>query len=133
MSGGDRAAAIVAAARALIGVPFRLHGRDPATGIDCVGLAALALERAGHRGAGPTRYGLRAGLPGAERWLAEAGLARVVVPGPGDLALVRPSPVQLHLMVRTGCGFIHAHAGVGRVVETPGALGWPLLGHWRPV
>lgn len=27
------------AAEALLGAPFRLGGRDPATGIDCVGLA----------------------------------------------------------------------------------------------
>ena len=44
MSAADRAAQVVAAARALVGVPFRLHGRDR-DGLDCVGLAALALGR----------------------------------------------------------------------------------------
>ena len=50
---------------------------------------------------------------------------------PGDLALVRPGPLQLHLMIGTGAGFVHAHAGLGRVVETPGLSPWPVLGWWR--
>ena len=113
-------------ARALIGVPFRLHGRSEA-GLDCVGLAALALGRDG-----PCAYGLRSGDTGlAARWLREAGLFKVETGRPGDLALVRPGPLQLHLMIGTGTGFIHAHAGLGRVVETPGVSPWPVLGWWR--
>ncbi len=46
MSAADRATQVVAAARALVGVPFRLHGRDR-DGLDCVGVAALALGRTG--------------------------------------------------------------------------------------
>ena len=118
MSAADRAAQVVAAARALVGVPFRLHGRDR-DGLDCVGLAALALGRTG-----PGAYGLRSGdFARAQDWLAAAGL--------GDLALVRPGPLQLHLMIGTGAGFVHAHAGLGRVVETPGLSPWPVLGWWR--
>ena len=49
MSGATR---IVAAARAMLGVPFRLHGRSEA-GVDCVGLAVLALGRAGQSGMAP--------------------------------------------------------------------------------
>ena len=41
--------ALAEAALGLLGVPFRLHGRDPATGLDCVGLVAEALRRAGRR------------------------------------------------------------------------------------
>ena len=33
---------VEATARALVGVRFRLHGRDAVHGLDCVGLVALA-------------------------------------------------------------------------------------------
>ncbi|MBZ9645936.1 C40 family peptidase [Sphingobium sp. 3R8] len=117
---------VVERARALVGVPFRLHGRGRA-GLDCVGLAALAMGREAH-----CAYGLRSGDIGrAEGWLRAAGLRPVEVGEPGDLALVRPGPLQLHLMIGTGAGFIHAHAGIGRVVEMPGASPWPVIGWWR--
>ncbi|MDO7834942.1 peptidoglycan endopeptidase [Sphingobium sp. HBC34] len=115
----------MARARALLGVPFRLHGRS-AAGLDCVGLAALALGRAA-----PGAYGLRSGdVARAQGWLRDAGLRPVADGGAGDLALVRPGPLQLHLMIGTGAGFIHAHAGIGRVVETPGESPWPVIGWW---
>ena len=133
MSGATR---VVAAARAMVGVPFRLHGRSEA-GVDCVGLALMALGRAGqggtgHDGVGPVAYGLRSGEVGlAECWLGAAGLGRVDQGAPGDLALVRPGPLQLHLMILVPGGFVHAHAGVRRVVEMPGASPWPVIGWWR--
>lgn len=117
---------VVERARAMIGVPFRLHGRS-AAGLDCVGLAALALGREA-----PGGYGLRSGdVARAEGWLRAAGLRLATVARPGDLALVRPGPLQLHLMIGTGTGFIHAHAGLGRVVEMPGVSPWPVIGWWR--
>ncbi|EQB16326.1 NlpC/P60 family protein [Sphingobium lactosutens] len=126
MSGEDGAAAIVAAARALVGVPFRLHGRGR-DGLDCVGVAALALGRAA-----PRAYGLRSGdAERAARWLEVAGLRPVAEGQAGDLALVRPGPLQLHLMIGTGAGFVHAHAGLRRVVEMPGDSPWPIIGWWR--
>jgi murein DD-endopeptidase / murein LD-carboxypeptidase len=123
---------IVAAARDLVGVPFRLHGRSAERGVDCVGLAALALMQAGHRGVVPRGYGLRSGDEALARaWLCEAGLAVVPEGRAGDLALVRPGPLQLHLMILVPGGHVHAHAGLGRVVETPGPSPWPVIGHWR--
>ncbi|HEX7875161.1 MAG TPA: peptidoglycan endopeptidase [Sphingobium sp.] len=123
---------IVAAARDLVGAPFRLHGRSGERGVDCVGLAALAFVRAGHRGEPPRGYGLRSGDEARTRhWLEQAGLRGVDEARAGDLALVRPGPLQLHLMIVTPGGHIHAHAGLGRVVETPGASPWPVIGHWR--
>ena len=128
MSGATR---IVAAARAMVGVPFRLHGRSEA-GVDCVGRAVLALGGAGQDGIGPVAYGWRSGDIGlAERWLGAAGLVRVDQGVPGDLALVRPGPLQLHLMILVPGGFVHAHAGLRRVVEMPGASPWPVMGWWR--
>lgn len=118
----------VAAARTLVGVPFRLHGRDR-RGLDCVGLAALALGRAA-----PSGYGLRSGDEARARdWLAAAGLRAVHEPRPGDVTLVRPGPLQLHLMIRVPGGHVHAHAGLGRVVEMPGESPWPVIGHWRAI
>ncbi len=123
---------IVAAARDLVGVRFRLQGRCRARGLDCIGLAALALAEAGHRCAVPRGYGLRSGdEPLARRWLELAGLRAVEQARPGDMALVRPGPLQLHLMIVTPGGHVHAHAGLGRVVETPGQSPWPVIGHWR--
>ena len=123
---------IVAAARDLVGVQFRLQGRSGETGVDCVGLAALALAQAGHRCAVPRGYGLRSGDEVlAKDWLAQAGLAAVEQGRAGDLVLVRPGPLQLHLMILVPGGHVHAHAGLGRVVETPGPSPWPVIGHWR--
>lgn len=128
MTMGER---IVAEALAMTGTPFRLHGRGT-EGVDCVGLALLALGRAGHLGAAPAIYGLRTG--DAQRvagWLREAGLQPVAEARPGDLALVRPGPMQLHLMIHAPGGFVHAHAGLRRVVVMPGPSPWPVIGHWR--
>ncbi len=55
----DCALSIWNAARELVGTRFRLHGRNPATGLDCVGLVAAALNATGvRRDAVPTGYGL---------------------------------------------------------------------------
>ena len=130
----EQADRIVAAARDLVGVPFRLQGRSRTSGIDCVGLAALALTQAGHRGAAPRGYGLRSGDAELARgWLEQAGLRAVEQGQVGDLALVRPGPLQLHLMILVPGGHVHAHAGLGRVVETPGPSPWRVIGHWRAI
>lgn len=118
---------VVAAARALVGVPFRLHGRRPERGLDCVGLAALVLGRVA-----PEGYGLRSGDEARARdWLRAAGLRPVEASRCGDLALVRPGPLQLHLMIVVPGGHVHAHAGLGHVVEMPGDSPWPVIGYWR--
>lgn len=119
--------AIEAAALTLVGARFRLHGRDPATGLDCVGVAARA---AGIEA--PGGYALRGGS--MERVMAvieAAGLVRVFGAGPGDLLLMRTGPGQLHLGVRTTRGLVHADAGLRRVVERPGPPEWEVLGIWR--
>lgn len=126
---------IVAAARALIGVPFRLHGRSAETGLDCVGLVVVALERSGHRtvrALTPASYGIRGGSVEAFRdGLRRAGLRTVRKAAHGDMVLVQAGPAQIHLMIVSDHGHIHAHAGLGRVVEMPGASAWPVLGRWR--
>ena len=124
--GGERAAA---AALGAVGARFRLHGRERETGLDCVGVAALAMRAGGYGRAVPTGYRLRGGDLAAVR--AAVGLPACDGSRPGDLMLFAAGPGQVHLAVRTAGGFVHADAGLGRVVERPGAAPWPLLAAWR--
>lgn len=127
--------ALAEAAQDLIGCRFRLHGRDPATGLDCVGLVGAALVRIGRPVALPTGYRLRTGTWSAlPAQIADHGF--VVAEGadrPGDLWLIQPGPGQLHLAVLDPAlrHRIEAHAGLGRVVATPLPLLQPRLARWR--
>jgi lipoprotein Spr len=117
------------AARELVGTRFRLHGRDPATGLDCVGVVGCALGRSGDA---PTGYAMRGGSAGGFiAMLAAAGLVRVTAAEPGDVLLIEAGPRQYHLAIRTAAGFVHADAGLRRVVETPGMPRWPVAGIFR--
>ncbi len=122
-------AAVLAAARAVVGVPFRLHGRDPATGLDCVGLVAVALRRPA-----PGDYRLRTGdAARAAAQLRAAGLVEFDAACPGDVLLCRSGAGQLHLAIRCADGILHADAVARRVVERPGVVPWPVLSCWRLV
>lgn len=123
---------VVARGRALIGVRFRPQGRCAETGVDCIGLAAIACGLP----AGEVRgdYGSRESDPaGIEAGLAKSGLRRIAAGAAeaGDVLVVRAGFSQLHVVVLTPEGFLHADAGMRRVVEVPGAMGWPLVGAWR--
>lgn len=117
-------------ARALVGTRFRPQGRG-AEGLDCVGvvIAACGIDP----GAVRNDYGFRA----HERSEVEETLElhfRRIPPGAitaGDVMLVAVDPGRLHLGVRTVDGFVHAHAGIGGVVEAPGVPEWPVLSGWR--
>ncbi|AJP73127.1 hypothetical protein [Sphingomonas hengshuiensis] len=129
MSAGAR---VVAAARGTVGARFRLHGRDVESGLDCVGLAALALGAGGAGGVVPQGYRLRSGdaarvAATIETW----GLTGVVDAQPGDLLLLAAGPGQIHLAIDSGDGIVHADAMLRRVVERPGAPPWPVIGRWR--
>lgn len=50
---------------------------------------------------------------------------------PGDVLLVRPGPAQLHVVLLTELGYLHADASLRRVVEVPGPVPWPVLSAWR--
>ena len=118
---------IEARALACVGARFRLHGRAPETGLDCVGLVARACAATA-----PSGYALRGGRAEAiAARLDEAGLARVERAAPGDVVLALAGPAQFHLAVITARGFVHADAGLRRVVERPGDLPWPVIGIWR--
>lgn len=124
-------AALAEAAKSLIGVRFRLHGRDPATGLDCVGVVAEAMRRAGIEPVVPTGYRLRSASVTGLLPFAQANRFTPASPDEADVVLAMVNPVQPHLAVSTPDGFVHAHAGIGRVTFLPGALPWAVSSSWR--
>lgn len=121
-----------ARARALVGVRFRPQGRDPELGLDCIGVAALSagvsLERV------RTNYVMRGQhLAEIEHRLCDLGFQPVAGnrAEPGDMVVAEAGPAQLHVAVLTVGGFVHADAGLGKVVERPLPLPWPILSLWR--
>lgn len=125
------------AAEALVGAPFRLHGREPELGLDCVGLLAAAMERAGcERYAIAPDYALRnKDVRWAEGLALKLGFDVAEGPlEPGDVILFQVGACQHHLVLaaRDG-GFIHAHAGLRRVVRSPSLPDWVPQRRWRLV
>lgn len=124
--------ALAEAALGLIGVPFRLHGRDPATGLDCVGLVAEALRRTGREPVVPEGYSLRSvSVVQFLRCAWASGLVPCDDDDEGDIVLCRMGPVQSHLLVRVPGGFVHAHASLGKVTFMPAPLPAPVSLQWR--
>jgi len=124
--------AVVAAARAALGARFRLHGREPDDGLDCVGLVAFAYRAVRITVPMPTGYALHSGDAAWVAAVVEAlGLTRADEPQAGDLLLCEGGPGQLHLVIDSGTGIIHADAMLRRVVERPGQIPWPVIGRWR--
>lgn len=127
-------AALAQAAESYLGATFRLHGRDPLTGFDCLGLVLMAMADIGRPVRMPIRYGLRNLEP--ERFLRlpeNAGFVEAAdnTLEDGDVLLLAAGPAQLHVAVAVPQGIVHAHAGLRRIVRTPFPLPWPIIGHWR--
>ena len=118
-------------ARALVGCPFRPQGRDPEAGLDCIGVIATTFDIPVEQVA--RDYRLRGGE--LSRLRVELGryFRRVSATAlrPGDLLLFSIGATQMHLAVQTERGFVHADAGLRRVVETPGPASWHLLSVFR--
>lgn len=140
--------ALAAAAEALVGTRFRLHGRDPASGLDCIGLFAAAMAGIGRPVALPNGYAMRLRDIDAFRPLAaDYGFTEIAgAVRPGDVLMFAVGPVQFHLgvaargasMTSRGAsmtspcgGLVHAHAGLRRVVIGPIGEDWQAAGHWR--
>ena len=118
----------------LVGSRYLLHGRNPEAGIDCIGLVLAALRAIGLTPREPPPYALRNRTIAPHRRIARAmGFEPASQPAKsGDIVLVAPGAAQFHLLVAARDGqFIHAHAGLRRVVMTPGPICWPIAGHWR--
>lgn len=132
VKGTPLGATFAEAALALVGVPFRLHGRD-LRGVDCVGLIALALTAIGRQPVVPVGYRLRAlSVDPLLEFAGRNGFDSSSRPErPGDLVLVHPCPIQAHLVISTASGFVHAHAGLGRVVQEPRQCPWPAAARWH--
>lgn len=134
MASPDGGVALALAAEALVGVPFRLHGRDPATGLDCVGLVGAALGAVGQRARVPTGYSMKMrSVDGLLGVAAAFGLERVGGPvRAGDVVMFALGPAQFHFAIadRTG-GIVHAHAGLRRLVRGAVPEGWDERARWR--
>lgn len=123
--------AVADAALTLVGIAFRLHGREPASGLDCIGVIAAALRGAGWCGDVPSGYALRGGDPDAVASRFDAQLPRSDGRCAGDVLLFRVGVGQLHAAVRIADGIVHADAMLRRVVARPGQPDWPLVAAWR--
>jgi hypothetical protein len=115
---------------ALVGTRFRAQGRGE-HGLDCVGVALAAFSidpatiRSDYALRGNCLNDLQSALRPHFRKVSKTQLRS------GDLMLMVAGEQQLHLGIRTGRGFVHAHAGIRRVVETPGLPDWPLVAVYR--
>lgn len=130
----DAGETLAAEALGLVGTSFRLHGRDPASGLDCVGLVHAALAAAGRHPVSPRGYGFR--NLAVEEWLphaARSGLAPAAGPvRSGDIQLIALGFAQHHLVIARGPDdVIHAHAGLRRVVCQPRDPAWRIIAAWR--
>lgn len=121
----------IAAARAGVGTRFRAQGRRIGLGLDCVGVALLAAAGAGVT-LGPVPAYALGGLHDdvLAATLRALGCRRVRRPRPGDVVEYALAPGHRHLALISEAGIIHAHAGLGRVVEGPAPADWPVVAHW---
>ena len=117
-------------AMGLVGTPFRPQGRD-STGLDCVGVVLRAYDIPDKEA--PDDYRLRGKLTPDGAKLIERFFRPVKARQrrAGDLLLLAPHDDQAHFAVQTEHGFVHAHAGLRKVVETPGEPEWPMVGSYR--
>lgn len=117
-----------------IGTPFHLYGRSPGKALDCVGLALIAAGRHA-RGLALTSYSLKGDqLDKVSRVLTNSCFDAIAIDScalDGDLIFVAPGPMQGHFMVRASAGWVHADAGLGRVVHRPGSPPWAVCAAWR--
>lgn len=130
----DSGSRLASEAAKLIGCPFRLHGRDPESGLDCVGLVFAALAASGSKPVAPRGYRMRnLSVDGWLQFAARSGLTPS--PGPvrtGEVLLVALGHCQHHLMIMIGAAeVIHAHAGLRQVVRQPLEPTWRVCAKWR--
>lgn len=121
-------------ARQFLGAPFLHQGRDPAIGIDCIGLIVCSFRALGwpydkHDLAGYSRRPHQ-GLLEARLQAAFGAPLPAMAAQPGDVLAMRWSGPVRHVGVvgehpSGGLSIIHTSASIGRVVEHG------LAGPWR--
>lgn len=125
---------IADAALELVGTPFRLRGRDPVTGIDCMGLIEFALTKAGLPVRMPRTYTLRqtdagtlfVGFAKQSGFRPRSGPRRR-----NDILFFALDGLQHHLAIALGPDdIVHAHAGLGRTIIGKPDPDWRLLHIW---
>lgn len=109
-------------ARQYLGVPFRHLGRNPAVGIDCVGLLVLALDGAPATALDPRTYGTEPTNGLLESYLAAAfGPPIHEEPAAGDVVSMRFGGPVRHVAIvgegEHGLTLIHTSRMIGKVVE----------------
>lgn len=123
--------AIVAAARSCIGTRFRAQGRVPGLGLDCVGVVLVAAAAAGITPVSLPPYRLGGLTPDVDMLFAASGAWLIATGLPGDVLAIVPAAGQQHFGIVTSLGLVHAHAGLGRIVEGPIDPEWSLARAWR--
>jgi cell wall-associated NlpC family hydrolase len=114
-----RAEAFVRAARTCVGARFRLQGRDPRFGLDCIGVVVWAAQAVGIRVCDQNDYSLSddpARLTNALQamgWRVKPTRACAL----GDIGVFESAGALRHLGVLTPDTLIHADIGLRRVVE----------------
>jgi cell wall-associated NlpC family hydrolase len=120
----------IAAARAAVGTRFRPLGRLPGVGLDCVGVVLLAAQVSGVCLDSVPSYALGGDHADVlDSTLVSLGFERVGEPQPADVVVFSLASRHRHLAVISDRGIVHAHAGLGRVVEGP-MPDWPIIAFW---
>ncbi|MBL4801350.1 MAG: C40 family peptidase [Emcibacter sp.] len=106
-------------ARACVGHPFRHQGRDPETGLDCVGLIVYVAKTLGLSGFDLTDYKKIPGREAISRYANAAGFEPrpKADMAPGDVVILKFGRYIEHSAIVSDRGIIHACEKYGRVVE----------------
>lgn len=115
MTGED----VVAVARQALGAPFRVQGRDPSIGLDCVGLLVYVARTFNLSHQDKVSYSLSADMSRLPMELEQSSLRRLGCEDrrSGDVLLFQLRPGHWHVGIASPVGMIHAHLGLRRVVE----------------
>lgn len=107
------------AAQSCVGAPFRLQGRDPSIGLDCVGLIAWCARACALPVDHLPTYTLTSEASELVPHLVAAGfdLRDAAWPQVGDVMIFDMNNRRNHVAVCTNLGMVHADMRFRRVVE----------------